>query len=367
MPVAFLCERIAAAPGASDRPLRACLTTTLEEPDLVGRPGRGRLRSGPLLRTTPSSGRAAIGTAIDVPASPGYRPWMPEVPSSQVPSYLGSTGRAARRLVDENQVLRAVIKSNPGQRAIQTARAALHLRPLSAARLTAATALGVRRPIPYRLRTGPTVRMRGRTDDLVSLGEVFHRQTYAIPDVVIERLSSIKRPNVVDLGANVGMFSVWIAGQLGTCDVIAVEADPRNAAILRRTMSENHLISCDVVEAAASTSDGELVFELGNFIRSRASSDGKGTRVSAIDIFPTLRGADLLKIDIEGGEWPILTDARFASIGASAITMEWHETDGHPAGQAGPDAESALVAAGYEIVERHQTDPTCGTFWAVRA
>jgi hypothetical protein len=34
---------------------------------------------------------------------------------------------------------------------------------------------------------------------------------------------------------------------------------------------------------------------------------------------------DLVKMDIEGGEWPILTDARLARLPTRVVVMEWHE------------------------------------------
>ena len=44
-------------------------------------------------------------------------------------------------------------------------------------------------------------------------------------------------------------------------------------------------------------------------------------------MFPHLHDADLLKIDIEGGEWPLLTDARFGELKVPAIVLEYHAYD----------------------------------------
>ena len=49
--------------------------------------------------------------------------------------------------------------------------------------------------------------------------------------------------------------------------------------------------------------------------------------------------ADLVKIDIEGGEWPILTDPRFAQLPTPALVIEYH-----PAGCPGPDPQAFIRA-----------------------
>ena len=43
-----------------------------------------------------------------------------------------------------------------------------------------------------------------------------------------------------------------------------------------------------------------------------------------VDVFPYLAAADLVKIDIEGSEWEILADARFAGIAARVLVLEYH-------------------------------------------
>ena len=53
-------------------------------------------------------------------------------------------------------------------------------------------------------------------------------------------------------------------------------------------------------------------------------ADESATTLPAADVFPYLEGADLVKIDIEGGEWPILSDPRFAELEARALVLEYH-------------------------------------------
>ena len=45
--------------------------------------------------------------------------------------------------------------------------------------------------------------------------------------------------------------------------------------------------------------------------------------IPAVDIFDHLADADFVKMDIEGGEWPILADPRLADLGATWV-IEFH-------------------------------------------
>ena len=99
---------------------------------------------------------------------------------------------------------------------------------------------------------------------------------------------------------------------------------------------------------------------------SRAALDGEDwVDVPVVDFFAE-PGADLVKIDIEGAEWALLSDPRLARLEARVIVMEWHALgcpDPDPACAAG----RLLAGAGY--VGQHRVPgrfPSCGTIWAWR-
>ena len=63
----------------------------------------------------------------------------------------------------------------------------------------------------------------------------------------------------------------------------------------------------------------------------RGAGAGKTLEVKMVDWFGHLdrsRPIDLLKMDIEGGEYELLSDPRFADLAAGAIVMEWHTVPG---------------------------------------
>ena len=70
--------------------------------------------------------------------------------------------------------------------------------------------------------------------------------------------------------------------------------------------------------------------------------------VEVVDVLPEVVAADFLKIDIEGGEWPILADRRFRDVRARALVMEYHRM-GSPGEDAAAEASRLLRDAGFDM------------------
>jgi FkbM family methyltransferase len=201
--------------------------------------------------------------------------------------------------------------------------------------------------------------LRHRTPDVGVLGEVFGERLYEPPPEVQARLDA---PAVVDAGANIGLFGVFARARLGARRVTSFEPDRFNLMLLRPTARPAG-DAWRVVEACASVTPGAVPFCHGEFACSRM--EGEDT-VEAVDLFVHLAGADLLKLDVEGGEWPVLDDPRLAEEGPEALVLEYH-----PFGAPGPDARACaherLERAGYatrEVV--HRAEDGVGMLWAWR-
>jgi FkbM family methyltransferase len=194
-----------------------------------------------------------------------------------------------------------------------------------------------RGPFRYRERAGGlTVLVRHGSADPVTLGEVFHERDYEPPPEV-----PLRDPQrVVDLGANVGYFGAFALGAWPSARVLAYEPDPANAEIHARAIQLNALGERWALRrAAAAAADGELRFRASGDALSRAD-EAADLVVPSEDVMPVLAGADLLKLDIEGGEWAILADPRFATGPPRVVVMEHH-----PEGCPGPDSRAAALEA----------------------
>ena len=199
-------------------------------------------------------------------------------------------------------------------------------------------------------RSGLPIFVRHGTPDIATLDEVFYQDSYALPAAVETKLRDLAGPpRILDLGANIGLFGVFVLGAFPGAQVTAIEADPANAAVLRRCAEANSgRGEWEIVEAAASNRDGEVAFAAGGYSLSHAAGpDEPGTPVRAVDVLPYLGAADLAKIDIEGGEWAILADPRLAEAAPPALVLEYHPrfcTEGDPRAA----AVRLLSEAGFE-------------------
>jgi Methyltransferase FkbM domain len=138
--------------------------------------------------------------------------------------------------------------------------------------------------------------------------------------------------------------------------------------VLNDTIALNHANHCwRAHQAAVSNSSGHMTFIPGHFSQSRRAEHGEaGTEVMMVDLFTLGYDTDLLKMDIEGGEWSILSDPRMADLRTRVIVMEWHwrfapHADAHTA------ALDLLRRAGYKVYADHG-EPRTGTglVWASR-
>lgn len=278
----------------------------------------------------------------------------------------GGLARWLRSAIYRNGLLRRIVKSRAGVRFAYTVRVArIVKRPLAFAfaelHKDGATPLVLRR-------SGATVYVRGRSDDLVMVHQILGRDVYELPVEAQAQLMGIGRSlRVADLGGNIGCFTLRLLERYPNANVLAIEADPKNAELFALTVKANELeAQVDLVDAAASNQAGNIAFSAGHFFQSRVADGDEPDVISIpmIDVLPLLRDRDLIKIDIEGSEWPILFDQRFRELDAAVIALEWHKR-GCPTDDPQAAAETALVDAGFTV--RHDfSDTACGTLWAWR-
>jgi FkbM family methyltransferase len=190
----------------------------------------------------------------------------------------------------------------------------------------------------YTIRGHP-VRLLHGSDEPWIFHEVFVDGVYDLPP-------GVPAPRrIADLGGNVGMFALFSAIHWPEAELVAFEPDPANAEKYRWTMEHNNLRG-ELIQACATTRDGTLRFAAGRGSLAHVTDDGSGSEVSAVDVFPYLETVDLIKMDIEGGEWPLLLDPRFPELAAHTVLMEYHP---HLCPDQDPRAAavSALTSADY--------------------
>jgi FkbM family methyltransferase len=226
-----------------------------------------------------------------------------------------------------------------------------------------------RAPRLYRIRgSSVSVAIRHRTVDVGTFAEIFHERIYAPPEEVRRALDRARVDRIVDCGANVGVFASWASLLFPDATITCVEPDKENAAVLVEAARANERALShpwDIVRAAAGVAAGTATFRHQGDWGSHITSEPGGTRVPVIDVLDDLDGVALLKIDIEGSEWPILADPRLRTTAVRAIALEYHprydgDDDAHDA------ARDALRDAGFSTSTVFRKPAAEGMLWAWR-
>ena len=199
-------------------------------------------------------------------------------------------------------------------------------------------------------------------------GALFIPQMYEAPEraelfAEVDKARATGRTFVfVDIGANVGLFSLLVASYAGSnAKILAIEPEPENASRLRFNVSANPGIPVRVLPLALGATAGMVVLEINpcdrGGTRTRAlTSDVPGSApiVERRSLLNLLREEevtfiDALKIDVEGDEGAILFPffrKADESLWPKLILIEDNSSSW------GDDLFTALAKQGYGIVAR---------------
>jgi FkbM family methyltransferase len=280
----------------------------------------------------------------------------------------------ARCWIDRSGPVRRVVKSDPVQSQIMTARALTVIRERPRFLRGQLAGHGTAR---YELRRRPGVfHLRHGSGDVAILNKIFARDpatsSYEPPAAVAAALGATGAPRILDVGANIGLFGVYALGRWPKARITSFEPDPDNFRVLDLTVGANQREgSWDAVPVAASNAVGELSFAPGDGAKSHLApgeADERTITVPAVDFFDQLGdGVDLIKMDIEGGEWQILADPRLATAPIKVIRLEWH-TLLCPEDDARAAAVDLLQAGGFpHVVDGDRQHARNGVLWAWRS
>jgi FkbM family methyltransferase len=188
-----------------------------------------------------------------------------------------------------------------------------------------------------------------------SFVEVFCRRSYA------EVLAGTAWPGRwVDIGCHAGFFSLWLLWQRrleGRPDgaALLVDADARMQLSLDRIRAGNgledrlrfvHGLVSDRTEAEFYLRDGMASSAIP--LPSRRSRAVRVKAISAAEMLERFPPPyDLVKVDIEGGEYGFLRGYRPVLDAASRLLLEWHSW--HPGGGGRAQLAELAAAAGFRL------------------
>jgi FkbM family methyltransferase len=156
--------------------------------------------------------------------------------------------------------------------------------------------------------------------DVQAIREVWFEQAYNLP---------FPTPSgaLLDLGANIGLTSVWMATQRRFNRIIAVEPDHENAVLLTKNLQQNG-IAGEVIEAAVGPTDGTTCFSKASWSNlGKVSTSGTPVRVVSVGWICKefeLDSVALAKVDIEGSEQAVFLGPSEWLSRTHALIVEFH-------------------------------------------
>jgi FkbM family methyltransferase len=137
--------------------------------------------------------------------------------------------------------------------------------------------------------------------------------TLARHQQALEAAGVDKAETIVDVGANVGFFSLMSKFRYPECEILAIEPIPRTYDVLEKNLSNFN--KCTLYQLATSSSNEPLLmnFDENYSSVSQVSNDGRisieGKRLDDIIAEKGINRIDILKIDTESHESSVLSGA----------------------------------------------------------
>ena len=149
-----------------------------------------------------------------------------------------------------------------------------------------------------------TLFMRTYTGDINIFYEIFWKNVYFIP---FEFRTNIK--NIVDLGAHIGLTSIYYSLIYPNAKIYSVEASIGNFQLLKQNLENSENV--ELIHSAIYSFDGEVKFDNSGLTYNHKIS-ASGDSIPSISIKTLMNKynidkIDLLKIDIEGSEQFLLS------------------------------------------------------------
>jgi FkbM family methyltransferase len=181
--------------------------------------------------------------------------------------------------------------------------------------------------------------------------DIFVEQIYRFP-------FAHDAPSIVDLGANIGLATLWFKRHYPHARIVALEPDPAIFACLERNVRGNGFSDVELVDRAAWDADTELTFfpdgadgghagERESMSESSAAGRSVKVKALAIDRFLGARPIDFLKMDIEGAEDVVVAACRPLLRRVGCVFIEYHSRRAAPS-RLGPIV-AALEEAGFRL------------------
>jgi FkbM family methyltransferase len=210
---------------------------------------------------------------------------------------------------------------------------------------------GERSTFQGRFSKGPRISIRPRpAEDFETAYEIFRDGNYqtGLPPADVRR--------IVDVGGNVGYSCLFWCWRYPHAKVLTFEPHPVHCEILDWHIRVNNYSSrIELIRAGAAPAAGKAFLEdkgIASKVLSSGSGEAEGVvAIELVDFFAAIPEGpiDILKMDIEGAEYDLMSDPRFEQLARRTrwIVMEWHSR--HPLHLGGEWCADRLAKLGFSV------------------
>lgn len=219
---------------------------------------------------------------------------------------------------------------NFGQRLLNYFDRSRQLSPYLSPALAAPVFFAARHFMPHLLFRGQYQghRFYARNIDYSAIREIIFEKDY---EYLRPFLKANSKPTILDLGAHIGMFSLWVLGQCPKAEIFSVEASPDTFSILERTNQaavRDSDIRWNVLHRAAWKDDSSISFSSSGDAMSHQVNQQGDIKVQGISLGMLLqmvgKPIDLMKVDIEGAEEAFLCNNAHLLQNVERVVIELH-------------------------------------------
>lgn len=177
------------------------------------------------------------------------------------------------------------------------------------------------------------VKMRAKSTDFYVLTNV-----WIIGEYDLDKLQIKNSDTVIDIGAHVGFFTVYVSQICVNGKIYSYEPIKENYELLAYNLSINNIKNTTIFQKAVTDKSGSVRIFLNSdsaahsvFSKSDRYTDTESVSLKEIFDSNKIEKCDVLKLDCEGSEYMILNslpESYFKRI--QKIVMEYHRTDEEP-------------------------------------
>ena len=220
------------------------------------------------------------------------------------------------------------------------------------------------------------LRVRRQSADRFFLAEVFIDHAYSPPGYEI-----CESDTIIDVGANIGSFTIFAARRAKQGRVIAFEPTRQSFSLLQGNISKNRLKHVSTERAALTDRAGPVTLHLSGLGSghhslnpafagpSRSSEDVSGLTLADAFAKHDIKTCNCLKLDCEGAEFPIL-ESLSPNLAAriERIALEYHTRPTAPKREQSDALARRLLDLGFTIdIYTDVLDTNRGMLFARRA